>query len=122
MTSENRDGWRAHLLRIEQEQLTTKAYADREGLSAAVLYHWRKVFKAEARRALRAPEGAAQAGPQGSFVALTVTDVRVRDVRQPVPPVGCRLTLPAGLQLEMVELPAPQWLARLAADLMRERC
>jgi hypothetical protein len=35
MVSNNRDWWRAHLQRIEAEGLTTKAYADREGLVLA---------------------------------------------------------------------------------------
>lgn len=35
--------WMLHLSAIEAEGITTKAYAEREGLSAQALYGWRKV-------------------------------------------------------------------------------
>ena len=54
MVLNNRDWWRVHLQRIEAEELTTKAYADREGLDVQSLYYWRKVFRSETSRQPRA--------------------------------------------------------------------
>ena len=66
--SNNRDWWRARLQRIEAEGLTTKAYADREGLDAQSLYYWRKVFRSETSRQSRASRVTSLAG-RGTPVA-----------------------------------------------------
>ncbi len=39
--SERSDFWLSHLSAIEAEGISTKAYAEREGLSAQALYQWR---------------------------------------------------------------------------------
>jgi len=58
----DRGWWRAHLRRIDQEDITTKAYAEREGIACASLYYWRQVFKDEM-----------QAGEQPRFVPVQLT-------------------------------------------------
>lgn len=40
--SERSTFWLSHLSAIEAEGITTKAYAEREGLSPQALYQWRK--------------------------------------------------------------------------------
>lgn len=40
--SERSEFWWSHLSAIEAEGITTKAYAEREGLSPQALYQWRK--------------------------------------------------------------------------------
>lgn len=40
--SEDSEFWLSHLSAIEAEGITTKAYAEREGLSPQALYAWRK--------------------------------------------------------------------------------
>ncbi|WP_066459940.1 IS66 family insertion sequence element accessory protein TnpA [Castellaniella caeni] len=115
MTNKNRDWWRAHLQRIETEALTTKAYADREGLEVAALYYWRKVFKAEAGRA--APHTHPLAA---RFVELQLCD-EPGSVPVPQRSPGCRLRLPSGLSLEMAALPDVYWLAQLTRALPAEQ-
>ncbi len=107
--SRDRDWWRAQLQRIEQEGLTTKAYADREGIATTSLYYWRKVFKQEERQQ-NLP--LARAVPS-RFMALT----RAGGQTPATPASTCTLTLPSGLRLEMTQLPSPAWLAALGAHL-----
>ncbi len=47
--SERSTFWLSHLWRIEAEGITTKAYAEREGLSPQALYQWRKRLVAGGR-------------------------------------------------------------------------
>ena len=47
--SERSEFWLSHLSAIEAEGITTKAYAQREGLSPQALYQWRKRLVADAR-------------------------------------------------------------------------
>ena len=55
--SERSTFWLSHLSAIEAEGITTKAYAEREGLSPQALYQWRKRLVAGGRRS-RAKLGA----------------------------------------------------------------
>lgn len=108
MTSKNRDWWRAHLQCIEREGLTTKAYADREGIAPASLYYWRKALKAEVA-----------SGPEAiksKFMALTLADTQEAG---PLPgkTAHCCLILPSGLRLEMASLPSARWLMELGQNL-----
>ena len=48
--SERSTFWLSHLSAIEAEGITTKAYAEREGLSPQALYQWRKRLVAGGRR------------------------------------------------------------------------
>lgn len=105
--------WQAHLKRIDQEGITTKEYADREGLSARQLYDKRKEYKL---RAARAQTTMTTQQARSSFVPLQVAaDAGPVSCDQAV---GCTLVLPSGIRLEMATLPSPTWLAALSsADL-----
>lgn len=99
--SKGAEYWAGHLAAINAEGITTKAYAEREGLSAAALYWWRRRL-----------EGGRQAGGGqrvrgGVFVAV--------QVRESGEAVRCRLVLAAGTTLELAQLPSPQWIAALSA-------
>ncbi len=105
--------WQAHLQRIDQEGITTKEYAEREGLSARRLYDKRKEYKLQAAKAQTTMAVAKQA--YASFVPLQVVPGAGA-----VPcdhAVGCTLVLPSGIRLEMATLPSPTWLTALSADL-----
>lgn len=102
--SERKRYWSAHLDRIATEAITTKAYAEREGLSAAALYYWRSRLKAESAQLHRQ---SAQPTPARALVPVQVTPSPERS--------GCTLTLGPVVRLELTELPSPEWLVRLVA-------
>jgi hypothetical protein len=97
--SQGMEYWRGHLSAIDAEGISTKAYAAREGLSAAALYHWRKRMKAR--------EAVSEVG--AGFVALRVD--------QGDTPMSCTVVMAPGLRLELVQLPTPAWLAALSTAL-----
>jgi hypothetical protein len=99
--------WSAHLAAIANEPITTKAYAEREGLSVASLYYWRKRLKADA-----AAETAATSPAKRQLVPMQVAPSSQSRV-------ACTLTLAPGVHLELSQLPDPQWLASLAAATTR---
>lgn len=109
----DRAWWQAHLQRIDQEGIATKDYAEREGLSARQLYDKRKAFKLQAARTQTTRTVTKSA--RASFVALQV--VPDAGTERSDHALGCTLVLPAGVRLEMVALPSPQWLAALSVDL-----
>lgn len=95
--------WSKHLSAIANENITTKAYTERECLSAASLYYWRKRLKDDA-----------------SDQAVATTPAKRQLVPVQVAPFSqahgtCTLTLSPGGHLELRQLPDPQWLACLAA-------
>lgn len=92
--------WSDHLASIEVEGVTTKAYAEREGLAVGSLYAWRRRLKS-GQPAQRRPQGGS------GFVS-----VRVRSASEPM---GCTLAIGAGMRLELSQLPNPEWLAALSA-------
>lgn len=108
--------WQAHLQRIDQEGIGTKAYAEREGLSARQLYDKRKEFKLRAARA-NTTRRSAQPGTQ--FVPVQVVPEVEPDPAQHAG--GCTLILPGGIRLEMAALPSPAWLIALSANPPQER-
>ena len=99
--SERSEFWLSHLSAIEAEGITTKAYAQREGLSPQALYQWRKRLITGHR-----PE---QARP-GGFVPIQVEPAVV-------PRVGCTVVIDSGVRLECAALPNVEWLAALATQL-----
>ncbi len=105
--------WRAHLVAIEREGISTKAYGQREGVSVAQLYAWRKRLKEQGRRA------AAKSLPPNQFVALQVESARVQV--SPSLPSPCALVITGSMRLELPDLPSPQWLAELDTRLRQER-
>jgi transposase len=95
--------WLRHLAAIEREGLTTKAYADREGLPVSKLYHWRRQMKVC---------GGGGGAPAGGFIAVQVSPAE--------PPVcGCRLRLGEQAELVFSGLPDVQWVARLVKAMGR---
>lgn len=101
--------WAGHLAAIEREGVSTKAYAEREGLSAAALYQWRGVLKK------RATEGEPQC--YGDFVAVQCAQAAPISSA-----VVCTLKLAGALTLELSVLPSVAWLAALGVALAREAC
>lgn len=111
VTQPNRDWWQSHLSRIEREKISTKAYADREGLSVGALYHWRKVFKSEQSLDVACVSSS-------KFLSVTTCSMETNST----PSTGrayCELVLPGGIRLEMASLPSARWLAELSLDLAR---
>lgn len=96
--------WSAHLSAITAEGISTKTYAQREGLSPASLYYWRKRLKPSAGAHVQT-EGHESQVP--SFVA-----VRVSEAAQAA---SCTLVIAPGVRLELAQLPAPAWLAAFSA-------
>jgi hypothetical protein len=91
--------WSDHLVTIAAENITTKAYAEREGLSVATLYYWRKRLKK-----ISAPDQAANRKL-----------VPVRLATSSTPDMACTLTLGPSVHLELPQLPDPAWLASLVS-------
>jgi hypothetical protein len=95
--------WSRHLTAIANENVTTKAYAEREGLSAAALYYWRKRLKDDA------------AADTGATSAAKRQLVPVQVAPSGQPRAHCTLMLAPGIHLELAQLPDPQWLASLVS-------
>lgn len=102
--SERSEFWLSHLSAIEAEGITTKAYAEREGLSAQALYQWRKRLVAGGR-----PSRAKRSG----FVPIHIEPSMAAGA-------GCTVVIDSGLRLECAALPSVDWLAALSAA-VRER-
>ena len=99
--SERSKFWFSHLSAIEAEGITTKAYAEREGLSPQALYQWRKRLVAGGRRSR---------AKLGGFVPIQIEpSLAARG--------GCTLVIEAKLRLECTALPAVDWLVALSAAL-----
>ncbi len=98
--SERKQYWSDHLDRIAAEGISTRAYARREGLSAAALYDWRRRLKAQAAPVTPVPNGVSS--------GRCLVPIRITDARSP-----CTLTLAPGVQLALSELPSPDWLAQV---------
>ena len=96
--SERSEFWLSHLSAIEAEGITTKAYAQREGLSPQALYQWRKRLVADAR-------------PQrGGFAAIQIEpSIAAR--------TECTVVIDSELRLECAALPSVAWLVALSAAL-----
>lgn len=101
--------WSGHLAAIDAQGITTKAYAEREGLARSALFYWRKRLKAEASAA----KPRVASGPLARlFVPVHVSEAE--------PSVRCCLMLAPGVRLELAQLPPPEWLAALGAAILRE--
>ena len=109
--SEGMDYWSKHLSAIGAEGISTKAYAQREGLSVASLYYWRSRLSRKARRAEPMPKVVAMPSvKQFVPVQLSAASEAVR----------CTLVMAPGVRLELAQLPAPEWLAALGAAIERQ--
>lgn len=100
--TERKQYWARHLAAIAAEAITTQAYAEREGLSVASLYYWRKRLKDDA-----AAEAVAPSPAKRQLVPVHIA-------RSSPPRMVCTLTLAPGVHLELPQLPDPQWLAAFA--------
>lgn len=98
----SRTYWAAHLEAIRTEGITTATYARREGLEPQVLYRWRNRLKENAgsQRTVSAPA-------TRQFIPVQLCDSEQA--------VRCTLVIAPGVRLELAQLPAPEWLARLGA-------
>lgn len=101
--SEQSQFWLSHLSAIEAEDITTKAYAEREGLSVKALYAWRK----------RVVSGTRRNRAVGGFVPVQISGVAAAQA-------GCTVVIDADLRLECAALPSVDWLAALSR-VLRER-
>lgn len=99
--SERSTFWLSHLSAIEAEGITTKAYAEREGLSQQALYQWRKRLVAGGRFSR---------AKLGGFVPVQIEPSMTFRA-------GCTLVIDAQLRLECAMLPDVDWLAALSAAL-----
>jgi transposase len=97
------DFWAGHLAAIDAEGVTTRVYAEREGLAATSLYQWRRRLKAGGR-----PSRAAAVS--GGFLPVTIQTVQAAAAES-----ACCLRIGEDLRLELAQLPSPDWLAALAA-------
>ncbi|MDA0822706.1 MAG: cobyrinic acid ac-diamide synthase [Proteobacteria bacterium] len=110
--------WSKHLRAIVVEGVTTKAYAEREGLSAARLYWWRSRLASEVSQGREAHDVRVIAKPVvpppfNQFVPLELKGMASPSVR-------CTLVLGSGLRLELIELPPAAWLTELGAATSHE--
>ena len=90
--------WKGHVAAARLESIPASQYARNHGLSVSALYYWQQKLKSET--------DACWAEPASKFVALRVAE--------PLAVQRCILAFPSGLQLSMLALPAPEWLAALA--------
>jgi len=89
--------WLSHRRRAKAEQLSLRAYAQREGLSLASLY--------AARPAAPRSSSVLPSVPSG-FAAVRVSGAG-----------GCELSLPGGMTLRLPEVPSATWLATFLREL-----
>src|SRR5699024_2962558 len=99
--TEKEQYWSEHLVAIAAEQITTKAYAEREGLSAASLYSWRNRLNAR---------HASQSGSSRQLVPVRLATSGGGNCD-----IACTLTLGPSVHLELPRLPDPHWLARVVS-------
>ncbi|OVZ63775.1 hypothetical protein CDO46_10960 [Pigmentiphaga sp. NML030171] len=102
--SEAQAQWARHLEAIEAEGLSTQAYAQREGLSAASLYSWRRRLKSMQQRA----------------ALETVPRLVAVQMPERAEPMRCTLLVTPGVRLELVQLPPAAWLAQLAGAVAQQ--
>ena len=110
MTMTTKQYWSGHVAAVEAQAISTRAYAQQHGLALSTLYYWQHKLKPTAAMpANSAPLGAT--GQRGKFVTL-----HVKAPAYAVRPVAtnCTLVLGAGVRLEMLALPDPEWLNALA--------
>ena len=103
--------WSGHVAAVKAQAITTRAYAQRHGLALSTLYYWQRKLKLTAAAAQANPEQPAATPQRGKFVTL---HVKTPDYAMRPAATNCTLVLGAGVYLEMLALPDPQWLTALA--------
>ena len=111
MSSKEISHWQFHLDQIDQEGISTKAYAAREGLSLQSLYQWRHELKR--RRADDPVSLTITPRSPGKFVQVPVVAPDLSSQSA----LRCSLVLPSGVRLEMSDLPSIGWITALAHEL-----
>ena len=97
------DFWAGHLAAIKAEGVTTRMYAEREGLAVAALYKWRRRLKVGGLTSRAA-------AASGGFVPVTIQTAQATAAER-----ACCVHIGEDLRLELEQLPSPEWLAALAA-------
>ncbi|HEU0197198.1 MAG TPA: transposase [Nevskiaceae bacterium] len=111
MARKRQQDWEKHLAALAAEGMTVRAYAQQHGLRPAALYKWRHRLKQQAdKRALTIVAKPVRAKKANAPVATVTVVERGHDGL-------CRLTLAPGVQLELSQLPSPEWLAAVTAAL-----
>ena len=115
--------WLRHIEAQRDSGLNIKAYARREDLSVGNFYHWRsQLGMTRGSKALSLSRaGFTQATVLVPEAAPSRNVPHNHDIRQASATPVCRLTLAAGIHLEMATLPSPQWLAGLIEACGKER-
>ena len=110
MTMTTKQYWSGHVAAVKAQAISTRAYAQRHGLALSTLYYWQRKLKTTAAMPIN-PAPLAATGQPNKFVSLHVKtpDYAVRPLA-----TNCTLVLGAGVRLEMLALPDPQWLTALA--------
>lgn len=115
--SEKQTYWETHLTAIAQEGISTKAYAERESLSASALYFWRSRLKAQQHGPQPAPRPSSAIRPKRLFAPVAIQDVQAK---ANIETGSCTLSLGPGVRLELPIPPNPQWLAQLCHALAQQ--
>ena len=91
--------WEQHVAAARQQNLSTKAYADKHGLAASTLYYWQRKLQGMTN-AQAVGDPSSPSNSTSKFVALRLSPY-------------CTSILAAGIRLDMSSLPDPRWLAEL---------
>jgi len=110
MTMTTKQYWSEHVAAVKTQAISTRAYAQQHGLALSTLYYWQHKLKPTAA-AQANPEQAAATRQPSKFVTL---HVKAPDYAVRAAATNCTLVLGAGVRLEMLALPEPQWLTALA--------
>lgn len=114
MARKRQQDWEKHIAALAAGGVTVQAYAKQHKLNPATLYKWRHRLKARAaKQALTVVSKPAESRKSAKLSATPVTLLEHRNGGQ------CRLTLAPGVQLELSQVPSPEWLAAVTAALSR---
>ena len=102
--------WAGHVAAIKDQGISTTDYARQHGLAESTLYRWKSKLQRVSTDRTKAEMLTAPAQPS-KFIALRLSESQRLT---PPAPTHCTLVLSGGMRLEMVTLPAPQWLAELS--------
>src|SRR6266852_2300296 len=94
--------WAPHVAALEQESVATAVYAKRHGLALHSLYYWRHKIKAAGAQVRSSPDRG------NTFVALRVEEPVIAQQ-----PGGCKLTLGAGVCVELPRFAHERFVAAL---------
>jgi hypothetical protein len=102
--------WRERLRRQATSGLSISAFCEREGVSSAAFYSWKRRLAERSLPALREPS---------AFVPVRITPQAMQAGLLPTPRV--EIELPHQIRLRFESVPEPEWLGRLVAAMNRPR-